>query len=196
MSQATQFDKLMAAVASGSDDAVWELAETYTPYIIRAVRHSLSPELRQKLDSMDFAQTLWASLLFRPSHLLQLRSSEELIRYLAAATRKKVAEKARGFKAQRRDMSREMVLDAQIPQGPMARDHGNDALFSREESPSTMAMIRDQWRHIVENASERDQEIVRLRRGGHTFDEIAEQLQIDEKTVRRVMHRLMEQFAN
>jgi RNA polymerase sigma factor (sigma-70 family) len=195
-SPATEFEKLIAAVAAGSDEAVWELAQVYTPYILRAVRYSLSPELRQKLDSMDFAQTLWASLLLRPTNLLQLRSPEELIRYLAGATRNKVAEKARRYRTRCRDMSREKILDAQTMARQANPRAGDDALYSREDSPSTIAVIRDQWRHIVENASERDQEMIRLRRCGLTFDAIAERLNIDEKTVRRVLQRLIEQFAD
>ena len=57
-------------------------------------------------------------------------------------------------------------------------------------------MIRDEWRHTLSNASERDREIVRLRRYGHTFEEIAGMLQIYESTARRAVRRLIEQFVS
>jgi RNA polymerase sigma factor (sigma-70 family) len=196
MAQIAEFNRLMAEVAAGSDDAVWQLAETYTPYIIRAVRHSLSPRLRQKLDSQDFAQTLWASLLLRPANLTRLKTPEQLIAYLAGATRNKVFEKARRFHAQKCDVRREESLDnAPGARGLGGRRHSN-SLHSRDATPSAIASIRDLWLHVLSSASERDREIVRLRRAGWTFEAIGEALQINEQTARRAMGRLLEQFAD
>jgi RNA polymerase sigma factor (sigma-70 family) len=196
MPQITEFDRLMADVAAGSDDAVWQLAETYTPYIIRAVRHNLSPKLRQKLDSQDFAQTLWASLLLRPTDLSGLKTPQQLIAYLAGATRNKVFEKARRFKAQKCDIRREESLDQPRRTEKSLRADTNEGLYSPDPSPSTTASVREHWCHILGKASERDRKIVQLRRAGWTFEAISEELHIDEKTARRAMHRLLEQFAN
>jgi RNA polymerase sigma factor (sigma-70 family) len=196
MPQIAEFDRLMAEVAAGSDDAVWQLAETYTPYIIRAVRHSLSPRLRQKLDSQDFAQTLWASLLLRPADLSRLKSPQELIAFLAGATRNKVYEKARRFRTQKCDIHREESLDRPSCKAGVSRAQHSQGLYSRDHSPSTTASARDNWDHILSQASVRDREIVQLRRAGYTFETIGEKLQINEQTARRAMRRLLEQFAS
>lgn len=196
MAQIAEFEDLMAEVAAGSEEAVWQLAETYTPYIIRAVRHSLSAKLRQKLDSQDFAQTLWASLLLRPADFTRLKAPEQLIAYLAQATRNKVCEKARRYSTQKCDIRREQSLEHRSSaHGRMGAPH-SQALYSRDPSPSTTASLRDQWHHILSSASDRDREIVRLRRKGHTFEDIGVTLQINEQTARRAMQRLLEQFVN
>jgi RNA polymerase sigma factor (sigma-70 family) len=195
MAEIAEFDRLMAEVAAGSDDAVWQLAETYTPYIIRAVRHNLSPKLRQKLDSLDFAQTLWASLLLRPRDLTRLETPAQLIAYLAGATRNKVFEKARHFSTQKCDVRREESLDHSPGVRGRTGTLHNKGLYSSDPSPSTMACLRDQWRHILLKASERDREIVRLRREGCTFEAISERLEINEQTARRAMRRLLQQFV-
>jgi RNA polymerase sigma factor (sigma-70 family) len=194
MAQIAEFDRLMAEVASGSEDAAWQLAETYTPHIIRAVRYSLSPKLRQKVDSLDFAQTLWASLLLRPADLSRLKTPDQLIGYLVAATRKKVCEKARRFKTQKCDIGREESLD-QVPRFNSRTTH-DKALYAREPSPSAMVGVRDRWRHILEQASDQDREIIRLRLEGCTFMEIGSRLQIFEQTARRAVRRLIDQFTD
>jgi RNA polymerase sigma factor (sigma-70 family) len=193
MAQTAEFDSLMEAVAAGSQEAAWQLAETYTPHIIRAVRYSLSPKLRQKVDSMDFAQTLWASLLLRPRDWTRLKTPDQLIGYLVAATRKKVCEKARRFKAQKCDIGREESLEA-TRGGSNTRP--SRALYAREPSPSAIVRVRDRWNHVLAQASAQDREIIRLRLEGHTFTQIGDKLQIFEQTARRAVCRLVDQFSD
>jgi RNA polymerase sigma factor (sigma-70 family) len=187
MAQIAEFDRLMAEVAAGSDEAVWQLAETYTPHIIRAVRYSLSPKLRRKVDSLDFAQTLWASLLLRPAELTRLKTPDQLIGYLVHATRNKVCEKAKQLNTQKYDIRREQGLD-QLParRSPHARD----------PSPSAIATVRDQWNYVLTTVPKRDREILQLRRDGYSFEAIGTTLGISEQTARRAMSRILNLFAN
>ena len=194
MAESAEFDRLMAAVAAGSEEATWQLAETYTPHIIRAVRYTLSPKLRPKVDSQDFAQTLWASLLLDPANLTRLKTPNQLIGFLVAATRKKVYEKVRRFKAQKCDIGREESLDQAAQQ--MSRVSGNQALFAREPTPSAMVQVRDRWNHILDQASDQDREIIRLRLEGCTFMEIGDKLGIYEQTARRAIRRVIDQFTD
>jgi RNA polymerase sigma factor (sigma-70 family) len=196
MIQFAEFDQLMADVAAGSEDAIWQLAETYTPYIIRAVRLSLSPRLRRKLDSQDFAQMLWASLLLKRADLTRLKTSEQLVAYLARATRNKVVDKIRHFHARKHDINRE----ERLPDYSTATDLGTrrphvNALYSQDPTPSTTASLRERWNKILSNASARDRQILRLRLEGCTFDIISAKLQIDVATARRAIQRLIEQFS-
>lgn len=194
MTQIAEFDQLMAEVAAGSDEAAWQLAETYTPYIIRAVRYSLSSRLRQKVDSQDIAQTLWASLLLRPTDLSRLKTSDQLIGYLIAASRKKVCEKARKFSSQKRDIKREESLDSSSRNPSQMRQ--SNALYAREVSPSAIVRVRERWQHVLAQASQQDREIVRLRREGYTFTQIGAKLQIYEQTARRAVRRVIDRFSD
>jgi RNA polymerase sigma factor (sigma-70 family) len=195
MAQIAEFDRLMAEVAAGSEEAVWQLAETYTPHIIRAVRYSLSPKLRQKLDSLDFAQTLWASLLLRPGEFIRLKTPDQLIGYLVNATRNKVCDKARQLHTQKYDVRREKSLD-QAPGRTSPGARHNEKMFARDPTPSAIASVRDQWNYVLANASSRDHEILRLRREGQSFEAIGTILKINEQTARRAMHRLLKLFVN
>jgi len=192
-----EFDRLMAEVAAGSEDAVWQLAETYTPYIIRAVRSSLPRTLRAKLDSQDFAQSLWASLLLRRADLIRLQTPGQLIAYLAQATRNKVVDKTRHFHTQKNDIAREERLPdhlTNVKHAPVRVQRSG--LYARDLSPSTTANLRERWSHILSKLSDRDRKIFQLRLEGRTFDEISEKLEINQATARRAIQRLIEQLSN
>jgi RNA polymerase sigma factor (sigma-70 family) len=196
MAQIAEFDRLMADVAAGSEEAVWQLAEIYTPYIIRAVRLSLSPRIRPKLDSQDFAQTLWASLLLKRADLTRLKSPEQLIAYLVQATKNKVIDKTRHFKTQKHNVDREENLESYAAVKAQARlQSPRQFLYSRDPTPSTSAILRERWDQILANASERDRRILTLRLSGCTFNSISGQLQINEATARRAMQRLIDQLS-
>jgi DNA-directed RNA polymerase specialized sigma24 family protein len=191
----TEFERLIAEVAAGSEDAVWELAETYTPYIIRAVRLSLSPKVRAKLDSQDIAQTLWASLLLGDTDLTRLKSPEVLIAFLARAAKNKVIDKTRQLNTQKYNIAREepMVIPGLealgSPRQPAKTFH------SRDCTPSTLVSVREQWTQILSKASNRDQRIVRMRTEGRTFEEISVEVQVSAMTARRAIERLVEQLT-
>ena len=196
MAMIAEFDRLMAEVAAGSEDAVWQLAETYTPYIIRAVRSSLPRTLRAKLDSQDFAQSLWASLLLRRSDLTRLQTPGQLIAYLAQATRNKVVDKTRHFHTQKHDIARE----ERLPDHAISLKHTpvrveRSALYARDLSPSTSADLREKWNQILSKLSERDRKIFQMRLEGRTFEEISDKLEINQATARRAIQRLIEQLS-
>jgi DNA-directed RNA polymerase specialized sigma24 family protein len=196
MSDKADFDRLMADVASGSEEAVMQFAETFTPHIIRSVRRCMSPKIRQKLDSDDVVQTLWASLLLHPDNLLRLKTREQMIAFLAKATRNKVAEKAARLRTQKRDVNREERLDEQRLPNEKIRNRIDFEPRSRELTPSTNVSLREKWRTTMANATERDRQIIALVVQRHTYLEIAEILSIHEQTARRVVERIVNAFSD
>jgi RNA polymerase sigma-70 factor (ECF subfamily) len=197
MEVTAEFDQLMAAVRAGSEDAIWQLAETYTPYIIRAARVSLDRGVRSKLDSQDLVQTLWKSLLLKRADLSRLKTPEELVAFLVRATKNKAIDKMRHFRTQGRDIRRETQLQncGTAPNDAVVHRKRNE-LQARDPSPSSIAMVRERWKQIVSTASARDRQIYELRRNGAEFKTISIQLRIDESTARRVIQRLIEQLSD
>jgi RNA polymerase sigma factor (sigma-70 family) len=195
MAHDDEFEKLMEEVAAGSEQAIWMLAENFTPEIVRTVRLSLSPRLRSKFDPQDIAQSLWASLLLKRTELLRLRTPEQLIAYLARVAKNKVIDKARYFKSQKCDVLRERRLDESVnSRGNSSEKRVPTPLYSRDPTPSKHASFRERLDITMSQATERDRQILSLRLKGCTFDSIGQQLQIDEKTARRAIHALAEQI--
>lgn len=190
MGKISEFECLMDQVLAGSEEAVWELAETYTPYIIRSVRLSLSPKLRTKLDSQDIAQALWASLLLDNSGLSNVKSPGGLIAFLSRAARNKVVDQVRRHHAQKNDISREVRVD--FSSGGDAKEA---TLYAQDPTPSQIFSVREHWDEIVARASERDQRILRSRIEGRSFKDISVEFQVSEMTARRAIESLIDQFC-
>ena len=182
----TDFESLLEQVRAGSEAAAWTLVETYGPHILRAVRRMVDPRLRGKLDSQDFVQAVWASVFARPQKLLAMRQPKELIAYLAAITRNNVIEEGqRQIHVKRRDVSRERSLnDSAVAKNAMRQR-------SRQPSPSDIAIARERWERLAENLPPHYQRIIELRLHGHTFESIAEELSLSERTVRRVLRQVL-----
>ena len=57
-------------------------------------------------------------------------------------------------------------------------------------------MARERWQRIMHNQPDHYQEIVKRRLRGETYQSIADELGLNERTVRRVLERLLrEQVA-
>jgi RNA polymerase sigma-70 factor (ECF subfamily) len=193
MATVSKFDQLMADVAAGSEAAIWELLETYTPFVIRAARLSLPPTVRQKLDSQDIAQTLWASLLLGHTDLAKLESPDRLIAFLCRAAKNKVIDKTRRLNTQKFAVSREKSLDQRVS----AADEHSYAqdLWSNGSTPIEHVSVREQWQHILSQASKRDRQIIEMRMKGCSFSDISEEVHVGEMTARRVIERLVGQLS-
>lgn len=194
-SHTKKFERLMEELALGSEDAVWELAETYTPHILRAVRAALPAVIRPKLDSQDFAQAVWASLLLKRTYLSRVETPQQLIGLLAATARHKVLDAYRHYTSyQSRDVRREESLAAAVVKDgeESALERG---LIVRDPTPSQVAMLRERWAAAVERRSPRDQEIIALRIKGLTYESISSSVGVSFNTVRRVISRTIEQLS-
>lgn len=199
------FQQLIAEMSRGSEEAAWELVETYTPHIMRSVRASLPHAIRPKIDSQDFVQAVWASMILKRGRLEQFHSPGQFIGYLAAVARNKVIDTHRHYlntqaynvraEVSMPDLQRQVVKD-KINAATEKRIAAADQQLptSKDPTPSQVAVVREAWRRVVENSSSRDQQIVSLRIEGYTYDVIAERLLIGEKTVRRVLRRIFDEL--
>ena len=187
----------MDALAAGSEDAAWELTKLYSPHIVRAVRLSLPQVIRTKVDSVDFVQSVWASLLLDPEDLLHFEEPQQFIRYLAAVARKKVIDKYRHFSTQQRNVHCEIRASttsrSRSGNGSDSHSHQLD-LPAEQPTPSQIAVVRERWQTVLQQSSMRDKEIIALRLKGLDYNHIAQSLSINKKTVQRTVHRLVNEF--
>jgi RNA polymerase sigma-70 factor (ECF subfamily) len=178
------FGELIAQVRKGSEDAAWRLIEHYGPHIQRVVRRTLDRRLRGKFDSVDFVQAVWASFFREPAQIREFQTPEQIVGYLATSARYKVVdEMRRRLGTKKHDVTRELPLDDSTL--------GSDPLISDGPTPEEIAIAREVWNDLISGQTTRHQEIVRLRFAGATFPEIAKELDIHERTARKVMDRLL-----
>ena len=181
-----EFRQLLEQVQSGSQDATCELVDRYGPHVIRAVRRKLSKAIRAQFDSLDFAQAVWHSFFAAPERLVEFDRPDDLVRYLAALAHNKVIDEIRRRLAtEKYNVNRERSLD------DSARGMSR-GLAARHPSPSEVAIADELWTRLLRGRPQRHQEILKLRREGNTHQQIADRLGVNERTVRRVIRRLVE----
>ena len=186
----------MDLVSQGSEDAVWELVERYTPQILRAVRRRLPPEIRSKLDSTDILQSTWMLMLRGEPQKTPYKSAEEFISHLATSAKLKVLGARRTYRTMSRNVHREESLDAAtLPQefGEVRQRHPLED--HRHQSASSIAVHREQWDRVVKEHGDRGRRMIELRLRGLGQEEVAAELGVSKSTVRRMLQSMLEALS-
>lgn len=187
--QNDQFDVLMKRLRDGSQAAARELLEFYGDHVYRAVRRRLNRQMRAKFDSQDFVQAVWASFFADLNVISNFDRPESLIAFLArVASNKVIDECRRRMKAQKRDIERDQPIEDS--------EFGtqSSSLAAEQPTASEVAIAKEQWSRLVDGQPTHYRKILELRAEGSTYNEIAQSLGVNEKTVRRVIIRLSERL--
>ncbi len=62
-------------------------------------------------------------------------------------------------------------------------------------TPARVAIAREQWKLLIANRPPHYRQIIEMRLQRHTYDEIAEKLRVNKKTVYRVLKKLLHQVG-
>jgi RNA polymerase sigma-70 factor (ECF subfamily) len=177
-----RFQALMSRVRDGQSAAAAELLREFELEVRLMVRARLPRALRSRFDSMDFVQAVWKSVFTGNGRTEAFAGSDQFRGYLEVVTRNKVLHEFRKGTTKKFDIHREEPL--------YVRRNGSEApreLAGPDPTPSQVVQADDCWDKIVAGRSALDIEIVRLRRMGLTFEEIAERTGLSDRTVRRVI---------
>jgi RNA polymerase sigma-70 factor (ECF subfamily) len=182
-----EFADLMQRLREGSEDAARELLDRYGEHILRVVRRKLSRELRSKFDSVDFVQAVWASFFAGLPRRRRFDRPQALMAFLVTLAQNKVIDAVRQrMQTKKYNVNRERPLD-----GAAAAEAA--AVAAREPTPSQQAVAKDEWQHLLADLPAHYQRMLVLLREGHTQKDIARELNVNEKTVRRVLDKLNEE---
>jgi RNA polymerase sigma factor (sigma-70 family) len=184
--QSQEFAGLMRRVCAGSQGAAEELIERYGAHILRIVRRKLHRSLRAKFDSADFVQAVWASFFALPLERYQFEQSQALVGFLFHLARNKVVEAVRQrLQTQKYNINRERALDDD-------QTRPANTMVVREPSPSEIAIAREEWDRLLAGQPEHYRQILVALRDGETQQAVAEQLGLNERTVRRMLRKIGE----
>jgi RNA polymerase sigma-70 factor (ECF subfamily) len=178
-----RFRDLMRAAEAGSEEAARELYETYVKYVVRCVRHRMWHRLRSKFDSQDFVQQVWASFFDDRGSLPDFQTPEDLIAYLKSMAENKVIGEGR----HRRITKRNLALEVAVQEDS---DTVGQHPATRLPTPSAVAVFNEEFDRLIDQQTEETRAVAQLRYEGNTFDEIAQCLDMDESSARKVMRSL------
>ncbi len=179
-----EFQSLLRQAGEGSDEATRKLIDCYTPHILRAVRKKLNKAMRAKFDSTDFTQAVWASFFTGTEQRARFQRPEDLVGYLAAIAHNKVIDELRRhLQAEKYNVNRERSLND-------SRLHLPKSIADRGPSPSQVAAGKELWDNLTEGLPERYCQALEMRRAGHSYEQIAQQIGLNERSVRRIIRML------
>jgi len=175
---------LIAQVKAGNADAIRDLILRFETDLRMSVRERLPQKLRSRFDSLDFVQKVWQSVLTNEGQDLgRFTNAQHFRGFLAGVARNKVFEEYR-----RQTRTRKYNLKREEP---LYVRHG-DRERPREvpapgPTPSQDVQADDRFAQLVAGRSAQEAEVVQLRRQGLTFEEIAAQTGLNERSVRRII---------
>jgi RNA polymerase sigma-70 factor (ECF subfamily) len=176
---------------SGDQAAAAELFDCYAARLITLVRAHLSEKLARRFDPEDVVQSAFRSFFVgtRDGRLL-LRQSGDLWRLLVAISLNKLYRRVELHTAAKRSVAREefsgideawfQIFQKRLAGGNVA----DDALALAEEIE-----------HLVVGLDPIEQRMFELRLEGYTLDEIAQDTNRSQRTVRRVMDRIKHEIG-
>ncbi len=180
-----EFADLLDRAKRFDDQAVRQLLAAFEPEIRIMVRVQLPLKLRQKFDSIDFTQAVWASFFLRIREKdTPFESPRHLGAFLAGIAKNKVMEEHRKRTRTRKyDIRREEQL--------YVKRGGRDTpveVVSSDPSPSEEAQAGDRLRQLLKCEGPEMAKIVEMRREGLSYEEIGPRVGLHERTVRRMVN--------
>jgi RNA polymerase sigma factor (sigma-70 family) len=161
------FSHFVSRLRAGDEQAAAELVRRYEPLIRREVRMHLEDQhLCRLFDSLDISQAVLLSFFVRSAAgQYDLEQPEQLLNLLVSMTRNKLASAARRENRQRRDQRRTAGSDSEeLAAVADGRPAAEDVVASAEL-----------LQRIHQHLSEEERQLVELRGGGVSWEEIAAQ---------------------
>jgi DNA-directed RNA polymerase specialized sigma24 family protein len=182
MSKDDDFTDLMARAKSGDPVAIRVFLSRFEWEVQMMVRARLPRKLRIRFDSTDFAQSVWQSFF---SDLRDKSPDFENVQHLRAFLKRMVWNKVQ---EQHRRLTRTEKCNLEREERLYIRRGDRDVpreVVSPEPSPSQTVQADDRLVQLTAGRAPAEAAVIRLRRQGLTFDEIAARTGFNERTVRR-----------
>jgi RNA polymerase sigma-70 factor (ECF subfamily) len=174
--------------AGPAGDAAREIFERFAGRLILLARYHLDARLRQKVDPEDVVQSAYKSFFLRYGGVdLAAEGWDGLWGLLTVITLRKCADRARHFRAGRRDVARE---------APAAEEGAESwrGAAGREPTPEEAAALAEAVENLLRGLDEGERPIIELSLQGYSTQEISERLGRAERSVRRLRERVRHQL--
>lgn len=183
--------RFIRGLRNGDASAVREFCDRYGDALERIADRRLTGNLRRRIGPEDVVQSACCTFLRRVrAGEFHLPDSASLWQLLCAITLTKVREQARFHLREKRGMSREEDVTAPADASGM----GFDAADPRP-GPTEAVEFADHLQRLIESLDPEEQDVVNLKLQDCTNEQVAEQLGISERTVRRIVKRLQSRLA-
>jgi RNA polymerase sigma-70 factor (ECF subfamily) len=183
--------ELIARLQTGEDEAAQEVFQRFARQLIALARRQLDQMLSGKVDAEDVVQSAYKSFFIRfREGKVAAHNWQGLWGLLALITLRKCADRVEYFRADRRDVRREVE-----PSADERRPAPWLEPINREPTPLEAAVLAETVERLLREAKPEERPVIELSLQGYTAQEISEQLGRAERTVRRLRQYVKERLA-
>src|SRR5262245_8788514 len=172
---------LLREVAAGDEDAAAEVFERYADRLTRLARSRLAAKLASRVDPEDIVLSAYRSFFVAARQgRFEVQRGGDLWRLLVEITLHKLYRSAEHHLAQQRSVERE--------RSTCSLTAGAIVLGGREPTPDEALAACEEVEAVLGQLSARGRQALELRLQGYELEEIAERLNCNERTVRRLIN--------
>jgi RNA polymerase sigma-70 factor (ECF subfamily) len=175
---------LLDLLRKGDEEAARKLFNAYAERLLSLARWRISQRMARRVDPEDIVQSVFRTFFTRvKSGHLTFEEQDDLSKLLVSITVRKTLRQIAFHRAAKRDPAMEVAQDDSSAQSL-------PDVESVEPSPEAEVVFVDLLEHFLARLEPRDRQILELRLQGYRTAEIAEKLNILDRTVRRTFEQI------
>ena len=168
----------------GDQNAARQIVERYCDRMLMLARRRISERLASRVDPDDILQSVFRTFFRRlKDGQFVFEEQDDLCKLLTRITLHKTLRQVAFHKAAKRDPNLEMG------QGDQQREQLL-AVLDREPTAEATVAFLDQLEHFLRKLDDQTKRIIEMRLEGYTNDEIAKELGIYDRKIRRAVERV------
>jgi RNA polymerase sigma-70 factor (ECF subfamily) len=176
-------DQLQAWRAD-DQEAARQLVDRYLDRLVALARRRLSQRLASRVDAEDVVQSVFRTFFHRAKEgKFQIKDQDDLCKLLMRITVHKVLKQVEHHTAGKRDPH----LETEQGNRSLERMH---ELLAKEPTPEAEVLFLDQLEHLMSELRPQERKILEMRMQGYSNEEIASELGIYDRKIRRVIERV------
>jgi RNA polymerase sigma-70 factor (ECF subfamily) len=184
MSEQPQERDLVDLWRAGDEQAARQLFDNYVDRLVALARRRISQRLASRLDPEDIVQSVFRTFFGRlKKGQFSFAEQDDLCKLLVRITVHKSLQQVAFHKAAKRDPNHETCQGEQSQERLME-------LLDREPSPEDAVAFIDQLQQFLAKLRPQERQILEMRLQGFSNDEIAKELSIYDRKIRRVIERI------
>ncbi|MDP6635329.1 MAG: sigma-70 family RNA polymerase sigma factor [Phycisphaerae bacterium] len=187
-----QWRRMIDGLRGGDPDVIEEFVAKYGHSLERIADNNIATQMGRRFGGDDVVQSVCRTFLRRvEGGQFELDDSESLWRLLCAITLTKVREKARFHMRKKRSLGQEVRAA-----GGDDDERGGQMLDmpAGDLTPSIQIEFADTFEHLISQLDDEERIVVDMKLQQKSNAEIASELGSSERTVRRILARLMTKF--
>ena len=175
----------------GDESAATEIFERYVNRLCALARTRLSNRMKRRVEAEDVVQSAYRSFFRRAGDHYVLEKEGDLWRLLAAITINKVRGQVEYHTAKKRGVYLEESMKAD-----QSVIRVRPEMISEEPKPDDAAVMVEELAALLGSLDETQRTIIELSMQNRSVEQIAEQIQRSERTVRRTIQQVREDLES